>query len=166
VDEQSLVIGASFNNYVAGKDDPLELFELKGFKKMDLQLELQASLNLLLKDEDHFAKLFYEKVFSIAPEARALFRNNMTDQGRLLTHMLGGIVYSLSRPKHLKTGLKKLGQSHVKYGVRAAHYPIVKQAMIDTIDEVLGENKTEKSIDAWNNAFDFVIDTMQKHAEA
>tara|TARA_Y100000385_G_scaffold281359_1_gene334036 strand:+ start:4046 stop:5164 length:1119 start_codon:yes stop_codon:yes gene_type:complete len=161
-----IMIGESFDADLAGIEETAELYELIGFKDMDLQLELQASLNLMLDDEDKFAALFYNNVFKIAPQARALFRRNMTDQGRLLTHMLGGIVYSLSRPQHLTTGLKKLGESHVKYGVKLEHYPVVKQAMLETIDMTLGENKTEKTMDAWNAALDFVIDAMQNAAKA
>lgn len=159
--KDALLINNIYSAALAGKDDVAELYDLIGFKDMDLQLELQASLHLMLHDEIAFAKLFYDKVFQIAPQARRLFKSNMTDQGRLLTHMLGGIVYSLSRPEHLTTGLKKLGQSHVKYGVKAAHYPIVKKAMMDTIDETLGDLKTEKTLDAWSTALDFVMDAMQ-----
>ncbi|SNR58776.1 Adenylate cyclase, class 3 [Maribacter sedimenticola] len=166
VDKDSIVIGRKFCNKVAGKEDALNLFELKGFKAMDLQLELQASMNLMLEDEVGFAKIFYDKVFKLAPFVRALFRKNMTDQGRLLTHMLGGIVYSLSRPEHLMKGLAKLGQSHVNYGVKAEYYPIVKQAMLETINEVLGDNKTNRTIEAWNEALNFVIDTMKTHAHS
>jgi hemoglobin-like flavoprotein len=166
VDKESVVIGRKFFNKLEGKEDPLNLLELISFKEMDLQLELQASMNTMLKDEEKFAQIFYNKVFALAPFVRALFRNNMTDQGRLLTHMLGGIVYSLSRPEHLKKGLVKLGRSHVQYGVKAEYYPVVKQAMIETIDEVLGDSKTKKTIEAWNKALDFVIDTMKVHAYA
>jgi class 3 adenylate cyclase/hemoglobin-like flavoprotein len=166
IDKDTVVIGRNFLNKLAGKDDPLNLFELIGFKNMDLQLELQSSMNIMLNDEVAFAEIFYDKVFKLAPFLRALFSNNMTDQGRLLTHMLGGIVYSLSRPEHLKKGLAKLGKSHVQYGVKAEYYPMVKQAMIETIGEVLGDNKTSKTIDAWNEALDFVIDTMKTHAHS
>ncbi|WP_276388514.1 adenylate/guanylate cyclase domain-containing protein [Eudoraea chungangensis] len=166
LDQDILVLGQEFSNKLAGKEDPMHLYELVGFKNMDLQLELQSSMNVMLKDEEEFAKIFYEKVFEQAPFVRALFRKNMTDQGRLLTHMLGGIVYSLSRPEHLKRGLAKLGKSHVQYGVKAAYYPIVKQAMLETISEVLENNKTERTIDAWNTALDFVIDTMKENAYA
>lgn len=159
--KDSLLINNIYNAELAGKEDKAELYDLIGFKDMDLQLELQASLHLMLQDEVAFARLFYDKVFTIAPQARALFRSNMTDQGRLLTHMLGGIVYSLSRPAHLTTGLKKLGQSHIKYGVKPAHYPIVKQAMMEAIDETLGNLKTGKSLDAWSTALDFVMNAMQ-----
>ncbi|MGB5654793.1 MAG: globin domain-containing protein, partial [Robiginitalea sp.] len=166
VDRDTVETGKSFLNKLAGKDDPLYLHELVGFKDMDLQLELQSSMSEMLEDEEEFARIFYNKVFAIAPKIRALFRNNMTEQGRLLTHMLGGIVYSLSRPEHLKKGLAKLGRSHVQYGVKAEYYPVVKQAMIETIDEVLGECKTERTMEAWNTALDFVIDTMKGHAHA
>ena len=101
-----------------------------------------------------------DKIFD-SVKSRSLFKNNMTDQGRLLTHMLGGIVYSLSRPEYLASGLQKLGESHFKYGVEAAHYPVVKQAMMDTIDQCLGELKTEKTMKAWSATLDNVIDAMQ-----
>jgi class 3 adenylate cyclase/hemoglobin-like flavoprotein len=160
--EDNLLVGKSFMAEIPGKEEPLELFELLGFKVMDLPLELQSSLHEMLSDQDRFASIFYDKLFTLAPAVRGLFKKNMTDQGRLLTHMLGGIVYSLARPEHLDLGLKKLGESHVKYGVIGAHYPVVKQALIETIGETLGKQKTDKTMNAWNAALDHVIDIMQK----
>ncbi|MEM6631098.1 MAG: adenylate/guanylate cyclase domain-containing protein, partial [Bacteroidota bacterium] len=132
VNHSLLKLGNAFSSQVAGKEERIELYEVLGFKGMDLQLELQASINHLLKEEEKFAALFYDKVFERAPQARSMFRNSMANQGKMLTHMLGSIVYSLSRPEHLTLGLKKLGKSHVKYGVEAAHYPVVKEAMLET----------------------------------
>lgn len=159
--KDSLQINSIHQADLSGKENSVELYDLAGFKELDLQLELQESLHIMLQDELAFAQLFYDKVFRMAPQARSLFRSNMTDQGRLLTHMLGGIVYSLSRPEHLATGLKKLGQSHIKYGVQAAHYPIVKQAMMETIDETISDLKTDRTLEAWSTALDFVMDAMQ-----
>ena len=137
----SLLTGKTFKAQLSGKDQETELYELLGFKEMDLQLELQSSLHNMLEDPDYFAKSFYDRVFELAPGVRSLFRKNMTEQGRLLTHMLGGIVYSLSRPEHLALGLQKLGESHQQYGVESAHYPVVKQALMETIDQLLGDKK-------------------------
>ncbi len=161
IPEEKLLLGDTFEMELAGKDLPLKLYELKGFKDMDIQLELQASLHTMLEDQDKFASNFYDKVFEIAPQTKALFRGDITNQGRLLTHMLGGIVYSLSRPEHLATGLKKLGESHIKYGVQPEHYPLVKEAMMITIEHTLGGRKTEKTMDAWSKALDDVMDAMQ-----
>lgn len=159
----TLQIGRSFTPVLFGKEEPIELFELEGFKEMDMQLELQASLAVMLEDQDEFARIFYDKVFEIDPGIKSLFQKNMTDQGRLLTHMLGGIVYSFSRPEHLTTGLKKLGESHISYGVQVAHYPIVKEAMLYAIEQSIGARKTIKAIEAWSSALDFVMDTMKNH---
>jgi class 3 adenylate cyclase len=158
-------IGRSLDLQISGKPESLTLFELLGFSNMDLQLELQASLPIMLEDQDQFAKIFYDKVFEMAPGVRSLFRNNMTDQGRLLTHMLGGIVYALSRPEHLRSGLKRLGENHVNYGVREDHYPIIKEAMLYSIAEIMGERRTEKTLDAWNAALEYIIGAMLRWEE-
>ena len=161
VNEEGLLLGKTVNAVLYGKEEPTELHELLGFKEMDLQLELQSSLHTMLEDNDRFASEFYDQVFKINPQARSLFRNDMVEQGRLLTHMLGGIVYSLSRPEHLVSGLQKLGESHLAYGVKPEHYPVVKQAMITTIETILGGRKTEKTLDAWDKALDYVMEVMQ-----
>ena len=159
--KEELHIGKHFDSQFKGKERSFQLYELLGFHQMDLQLELQASLHLLLKDEDRFSEIFYDKVFEKAPQVRSLFRNNMRDQGRLLTHMLSGIVYSLSRPEHLVMGLKRLGKNHDRYGVKEDHYPVIKEVMLETIPEVLGDFFTPRINEAWGQALDFVVATMK-----
>ncbi|MEM7575034.1 MAG: adenylate/guanylate cyclase domain-containing protein [Bacteroidota bacterium] len=155
-----LQLGRTFHPELAGKEGRQTLHELLRFQEMDLQLELQSTLHLLLNDEDEFAKIFYDKVFEMAPGVKQLFKNNMIDQGRLLTHMLGGIVYTLSRPHHLHTGLRKLGQNHHRYGVKAHHFPVVKAAMMHTIATVLQLEAPARPLLAWSSALDLVIDAM------
>ncbi|MBX2873618.1 MAG: 2Fe-2S iron-sulfur cluster binding domain-containing protein [Saprospiraceae bacterium] len=156
----TIEIGRTFSKHLAGKEAPFELYELKGFVGADIYLELQSSLDFVLKNELGFAQRFYKKVFEKAPGLRPLFRDDMSGQERLLTHMLGGIVYSLSRPEYLKMGLRTLGRSHEKYGVKPEHYPLVKQLLIETIEEELGEFHTEKLSEAWRQALDFVTSEM------
>jgi len=74
MDVEGLLLGDTFDLDVSGKEKPLKLYDLQGFKEMDVQLELQSSLHNMLEDQDGFAARFYEKVFDIAPEARKLFR--------------------------------------------------------------------------------------------
>lgn len=158
-------IGGRFSSFLNGKENRVELYELLGFKGVDLALELQGSLHMLLQDEDHFAKVFYDKVFEKAPFVQALFKKSILDQGRLLTHMLGGIVYSLSRPEYLVMGLKKLGQNHHRYGVKDEYYPVVKEAVLETIAEVLDDVELDRIIEAWASAMDFVIENMKSWRE-
>ena len=147
-----------------GHEHETTVYEVLGFKGIDIQLELQRSLDYLLENEDEFADKFYSKVFEISPEARELFKKNMVAQGRLLTHMLGGIVYSMSRPEHLNMGLKMLGESHVRYGVQEAHYPVVLKALLETIKETLGDMYSGKLMKAWEDALTLITSEMKRYA--
>jgi class 3 adenylate cyclase len=148
---------------VKGKDEAITVHEILGFIEPDTHLEVQATLDLILKNEEDFASIFYEKLFEKEPEVRELFKKNMLDQGRMLTHMLGGIIYSLSRPDYLIMGLKSLGRQHESYGVKPAHYPIVKEALLETIEEVLGDYSNYRVIHAWETALDLVTKSMQSY---
>ncbi|MEL7119958.1 MAG: adenylate/guanylate cyclase domain-containing protein [Bacteroidota bacterium] len=160
-----LDLGRTFDAQLNGKPTTVKIHELNGFQEMDIQLEVQASLHLLLKNEEHFAQVFYEKLFEKAPFVRQLFQTSMLEQGRLLTHMLGGIVYAISRPEYLILGLKKLGESHYGYGVREEYYPLVKETMLETIPEVLGEHYHPKIGEAWGTALDFIVEHMKTWRE-
>ena len=160
IPKDKVEIGKTFRKQLAGKDFESELYELKGFIGTDMNLELQSSLDYVLKNEEGFAQRFYEKVFERAPGVRNLFRGDMAGQGRLLTHMLGGIVYSLSRPEFLKMGLKTLGKSHEKYGVKPEYYPLVQEILLETIREELGDLYTDQLGEAWEQALSFVTSEM------
>lgn len=156
-----LEYGDTIEMELAGKDEAATLHEVNGFIDVDMSLELQSTLEILMQKEEEFADKFYAKVFEASPGVRNMFKNNMMMQGRLLTHMLTGIVYSLSRPEHLAMGLKSLGKSHEKYGVLPEHYPVVKSVMLETIAEQLGDSYTARVAEAWNRAMDFVTDSMK-----
>ncbi|MUP47428.1 2Fe-2S iron-sulfur cluster binding domain-containing protein [Gramella sp. BOM4] len=165
VPEDTFELGKEFNTKFAGHEHESSLYELIGFKELDIQLELQSSMDFLFTDKDEFARKFYDRVFEKAPETRDLFKRNMREQGRLLTHMLGSIVYSLSRPENLKTGLEFLGKSHYRYGVRKEHYPVVVSSMMETIEEQLGGHATPKLLAAWDQALAYVTGEMMKFTE-
>ncbi len=161
--EDFLKVGLKLMVNLKGKDNIIPVYEILGFTQPDIQLEVQATLDILLKNETQFAARFYDKVFTHHPELKKLFKNDMIEQGRLLTHMLGGIVYSLSRPEYLKLGLKSLGRQHEQYGVKKEHYPLVRVLLLETISEELGEACTPRVKDAWENAIDMIMAGMIDH---
>jgi class 3 adenylate cyclase/hemoglobin-like flavoprotein len=163
--EGTLSTGQVFTRQLKGHEHETTIYELIGFREVDLQLELQSSLEYLLRNEDEFAEKFYAKVFQRSPATRELFKSNMKQQGRLLTHMLGGIVYSMSRPHHLEMGLQKLGENHARYGVRHEHYPVVLESMLESIRDQLGEFYTDQLGEAWRRALTIITDAMKKHID-
>ncbi len=158
----SLHLGIKSMVSLKGKKELFAVHEVLGFIHPDVNLEVQASLEILLEDEEAFAEKFYNKVFERAPQVRQLFKSNLIDQGRMLTHMLGGVVYSLSRPEYLALGLRALGEQHQHYGVKAKHYPLVKDVLLETIYEQLGETATPEVQACWAQAIEKVISLMQE----
>jgi class 3 adenylate cyclase len=158
-----LKVGLSSTVKLKGKESDIKVHEILDFVEPDTNLEVQATLDLLLKNEDRFASNFYKRLFEKAPQVKDLFTRNMVDQGRMLTHMLGGIIYSLSRPEYLILGLKSLGRQHKGYGVHKEHYPIVKEVLLETIEDELGDACTHKVRYAWQSALDLVVQSMQSY---
>lgn len=56
--------------------------------------------------------------------------------------------------------LKKLGKRHVAYGVLEAHYPIVGQALIETLEAALGDKFTDDVKAAWVEIYGIISSTM------
>lgn len=158
--EDTITIARTIRTRLPGRDEESELHEVRGFVTLDMNLELQATLDLLLRNEEDFAARFYALLFERAPAVRALFKRDIVAQGRLLTHMLGGIVYALGRTEFLTLGLRTLGRSHERYGVLPEHYPIVREVLLDAIREELGEALTERSERAWTQALAFITTEM------
>jgi len=156
-----LSLGKTDRLVLRGKERETKVYEVIKFKDPDINFIIQATINTILHDEEAFARNFYSRVFHKDPSLRGLFKKNMIEQGRMLTHMLGGIVYSLSRPHHLKLGLKTLGRQHENYGVKPEYYSTIKEALVETIGDQLGEDNTEEVYNAWEAALDMIIDLMQ-----
>ncbi len=163
VDPGLLHIGAKSKVQLKGKSEVHTIYEVKSFASPDYQLSLQSSIHHILRDEAAFAQEFYEELFSLAPEVRDLFSDRLSAQGTMITSMLQSITYTLSRPDHLRMGLKELGKQHHGYGVQPAHYPVVKKALLTTIENRLGHEYTEEMESAWNKAIDTISDIMLDH---
>ncbi len=110
------------------------------------------------------AKLFYGKLFSLDPAVKALFKNDLKDQGRNLTAMISVAVAGLARPEKITLAVQQLGRRHAAYGVRASHYEIVAAALLWTLEKCLGETFTPEAREAWTAAYGLLAKTMQEAA--
>jgi hemoglobin-like flavoprotein len=95
------------------------------------------------------ADLFYGRLFEIAPDVRAMFPDDMTDQKKKLMAMLGTAVASLTRLDQLLPVVHALGQRHAGYGVKAEHFAPVGAALLCTLEQGLGEAFTPEVKEAW-----------------
>jgi hemoglobin-like flavoprotein len=126
------------------------------------QIELvQRTWRSILPVGDTAAELFYGKLFSLDPTLKALFKNDMKDQGRNLTAMMSVAVGALARPERITVAVRELGRRHVAYGVKPRHYEVVATALLWMLEKSLGEAFTPEVRAAWSSTYAFLAGTMQ-----
>lgn len=106
------------------------------------------------------ADLFYGCLFEIAPDVRAMFPGDMSDQKKKLMAMLGTAVAGLSHLDTLLPAVRALGQRHAGYGVSAEQYVPVGAALLWTLEKGLGEAFTPEVREAWGIAYSLLARTM------
>lgn len=121
---------------------------------------------------------FFKRIFEIAPGALEMFSfkdepaEGLYASEKFLTHArkvirtVGVAVDGLGNLDALVPVLKGLGARHVGYGVAAAHYDVVGQALLDTLAMGLGDAFTDEVRAAWVAVYGVVSSTMQAGAEA
>lgn len=105
-------------------------------------------------------EIFYNKLFSVAPHTRHMFKPDISGQAAKLTYMLTYVVNNLDSLDTIIEDVRKLAVRHNKYGAEPGHYAVVGQCLIETLAEGLGANWTNELQDAWINAYTIISDAM------
>jgi hemoglobin-like flavoprotein len=99
------------------------------------------------------AVLFYDRLFEIAPQVKAMFPADMTEQRRKLMGMLAAVVNGLGDLNSILPAASALAKRHVSYGAKAEHYPVVGAALLWTLEKGLGDGWTPDVAEAWTAAY-------------
>ncbi|HUO53957.1 MAG TPA: globin family protein [Rhodoblastus sp.] len=109
---------------------------------------------------DRLGRLFYGRLFEIAPQVRPLFKGDIANQGRKFMATLTVGVSSLENFDALKPALQALARQHAGLGVRPEHYQPLGEALVWALDEGLGADFTEETRAAWEAAYGAIAGTM------
>jgi hemoglobin-like flavoprotein len=112
---------------------------------------------------DSAIEQFYNRLFEINPSARVLFRaTEMPEQRRKVIEALSLALQSLDDLEALTPTLEELGRRHQRYGVAAAHYDSVGQALLWTLEQGLGTAWTPAMAAAWTELFGQLAGVMKR----
>jgi hemoglobin-like flavoprotein len=125
---------------------------------------VRASFAMVAPIQGAAADLFYDHLFAIAPQLRPLFPADLTEQKRKLMAMISAAVGGLGDLAKLVPVVKALGARHAGYGVAAAHYAIVGEALLWTLERGLGDKFTPDVKSAWTKVYGVLAATMQSGA--
>lgn len=135
------------------------------------EMALTDSEKLLIMDSfakvapisDQVAASFYEKLFEVAPDTKALFAKiDMQEQGRKLMQTIATAVGALYTPDVFDETFEALGKRHIAYGVTAKQYQDVQIALIHAFEQNLGDDFTADVKRAWENVYEMMADTAKK----
>ena len=121
---------------------------------------IRNSFRVVSQDSQQAANRFYRILFERSPHLRHMFLNDMEQQGGMLMSKLGLIVAELQNIPGLVPVLEDLALRHVAYGVKPQHYPLVGDALLQMLAEMLAEDFTPATRAAWVKAYDDVSRLM------
>jgi hemoglobin-like flavoprotein len=125
---------------------------------------VHTSFAKVLPIKDAAADLFYNRLFEIAPQLRAMFPSDLKEQKSKLMAMIAAAVGGLHDLKTLVPHVKALGARHAGYGVTVTHYSIVGEALMWTLERGLGGAFTPEVRSAWAKVYGILAGTMQTGA--
>ncbi len=106
------------------------------------------------------AALFYDRLFAIAPDTRALFKGDLTAQGVKLMETLTVAIATLNDREGLTILLDRLGRRHKGYRVEDRHYAEARGALLWTLRQSLGPACTPAVERAWQELYDYIAGIM------
>jgi hemoglobin-like flavoprotein len=125
---------------------------------------VQSSFERLGPQQPVLATRFYQELFRRDPALRALFATDLTEQKARFAVKLAELVQSMPRLDDLLSHTRALGARHAGYGVRAADYETVGNALLDALAAVLGDGFDDPTRQAWALAYNLMAETMLEGA--
>lgn len=111
------------------------------------------------------AAAFYDRLFTVDPALRPLFKGDMQAQGAKLMMAIGTVVASLDRLEAILPTVQQMARRHVGYGVQDSHYATVGGALLDTLASAFGNDFTPELRDAWATAYGTLSGAMIEAAK-
>ncbi len=114
---------------------------------------VQESFAQVAPISDQAAVVFYNRLFEVTPQVRAMFPADMTEQRKKLMAMLAVVVNGLGNLELVLPAASALAMRHVSYGVKPQHYATVGAALLWALEKGLGDAWTPEIAEAWTVAY-------------
>ncbi len=96
---------------------------------------VQQSFSKVAPIADQAATVFYDRLFEVAPQVKAMFPADMSEQKKKLMATLAVVVGGLSDLPAILPAASALAKRHVAYGAKPEHYPVVGSALLWTLEK-------------------------------
>jgi hemoglobin-like flavoprotein len=125
---------------------------------------IRANYTALAPRLDEVVARFYQTLFREHPRLRAMFPQDMSRQQHHLAASLALVCRNIGHLDILDEPLMALGAAHAGFGVRPEQYPLVRDALIESIRHASEGAWTEQLHADWLEALNAVAAIMLKGA--
>jgi len=132
----------------------------------DERSQIRLAFMRLVPVADEIAVALYRRLFEIAPEARALFPEDLTEQRAKLIQMLIMVVGSLEESEILGKLARESGARHRGYGAKPEHFEPVGAALLYAIQTTAVPTPSADEMALWVRLYSHVSYHMLAGLEA
>jgi len=92
---------------------------------------------------------FYDRLFSVCPRTRAVFRSPASLQTARLMKTVGYLINKLDRLDDSLPGITLIAEEYALLGIRALDYPAIATSLLWAMEKKLGACWNEELSEAW-----------------
>src|SRR5262245_7239264 len=126
---------------------------------------IRKSFDALWPVRRRVGELFYSRFFELAPDARALFPQDIARQQLKLMDMIAAIVGSLDQREMFQSIISFSGRQHAQFGVKRTHFVAFGNALIWSLEQQFGTAFTPELKQAWSMLYNAVQSEMIRAAQ-
>lgn len=126
---------------------------------------IKETVPLVGQEAENVTTRMYEILFSKYPETKPMFNNAAKDQHKKLAGAIAAFAGNIDNLGVLGAAVEKMAQSHVMTQVKPIHYPMVADALITAMGDVLGEAFTDARKKAWVEAYTFLANILMQREQ-
>jgi hemoglobin-like flavoprotein len=105
-----------------------------------------------------FYENFYKRLFDISPLSKNLFKNDMTQQGKMLVKVISLALSLAGNPGKFTEALEALAKRHFKYNVKAVEYGLVGEVLLWSLALVIGDTEYSAEMnDSWVRVYNLML---------
>lgn len=128
-------------------------------------VSIKETIPLINQEAENVTTRMYEILFSKYPETKPLFENAESDQHKKLAGAIAAFAGNIDNLGALGNAVEKMAKTHVLTNVMPMHYPMVADALITAMHDVLGDAFTEDRKTAWIEAYTFLANILMQREQ-
>jgi hemoglobin-like flavoprotein len=121
---------------------------------------IKSSWTHVIAYSDKAGEVFYRHFFALAPQAQALFQNDLEKQNHKLLATISLIVAKLPKIEQIHEELRGLAHRHNKYGAKIEYFAPFGKAFMAMLAEVMAGGWSDEMQAVWLQVFQIISQAM------